>query len=52
MFLQVGTARAVGIENFTAAGGYFWYVEADIESVRSVIEAVSGFAGGSKANPT
>ncbi|MFQ6546915.1 peptide-methionine (S)-S-oxide reductase MsrA [Aestuariibius sp. 2305UL40-4] len=34
------------------AGGCFWCVEADFEKVRGVSEAVSGFSGGTVANPT
>ena len=44
-------ARA-GTETLTVAGGCFWCVEADFESVRGVKEAVSGFAGGKTKNPT
>ena len=44
-------ARA-GTEIITVAGGCFWCVEADFESVRGVKGAVSGFAGGKTANPT
>lgn len=52
MFAQSSTARAAGTETLTVAGGCFWCVEADFESVRGVKEAVSGFAGGKTANPT
>lgn len=34
------------------AGGCFWCIEADFEKVRGVKNVVSGFAGGSVANPT
>jgi len=34
------------------AGGCFWCVESDFEHVTGVIEARSGFAGGSVENPT
>ncbi|WP_240804434.1 peptide-methionine (S)-S-oxide reductase MsrA [Qingshengfaniella alkalisoli] len=34
------------------AGGCFWCVEADFEKVQGVREVVSGFAGGTVANPT
>ncbi len=34
------------------AGGCFWCVEADFEKVPGVIEAVSGYTGGSVENPT
>jgi peptide-methionine (S)-S-oxide reductase len=40
------TAKAV------VAGGCFWCVESDFESVPGVIAAVSGFTGGSVDNPT
>jgi peptide methionine sulfoxide reductase msrA/msrB len=36
----------------TFAGGCFWCVEADFEKVDGVIEAISGYAGGQKPNPT
>ena len=49
---QTKTARAADFETLTVAGGCFWCVEADFESVRGVKEAVSGFAGGKVANPT
>ncbi|WP_052599494.1 peptide-methionine (S)-S-oxide reductase MsrA [Aureispira sp. CCB-QB1] len=34
------------------ASGCFWCVEAVFESVRGVEEVISGYAGGTKANPT
>ena len=34
------------------AGGCFWCVESDMESVNGVTDAVSGYAGGSRQNPT
>jgi len=51
LFAQSSTAKA-GTETITVAGGCFWCVESDFESVRGVREAVSGFAGGKTANPT
>ena len=45
-------ARAAGTETLTVAGGCFWCVESDFESVSGVKEAISGFAGGKTANPT
>ena len=43
---------AAKAETITVAGGCFWCVEADFEKVRGVSEAVSGFTGGTVANPT
>lgn len=45
-------AHASGQEILTVAGGCFWCVEADFERVNGVKEAVSGFIGGTVANPT
>ncbi|MEO1734142.1 MAG: peptide-methionine (S)-S-oxide reductase MsrA [Pseudomonadota bacterium] len=39
-------------ETLTVAGGCFWCVEADFEKVAGVIEAVSGYTGGTTENPT
>ena len=36
----------------TVAGGCFWCVESDFEAVDGVYEVVSGYAGGTSANPT
>jgi peptide methionine sulfoxide reductase msrA/msrB len=36
----------------TFAGGCFWCVEADFEKVPGVVEVISGYTGGHKANPT
>jgi peptide methionine sulfoxide reductase msrA/msrB len=36
----------------TFAGGCFWCTESDFEKVDGVIEAVSGYTGGSEMNPT
>ena len=36
----------------TLAGGCFWCVEADLEKVDGVKEAISGYAGGTEMNPT
>lgn len=45
-------AQAAELETLTVAGGCFWCVESDFESVKGVSEAVSGFTGGKTANPT
>lgn len=46
------SAGSAGAETATVAGGCFWCVEADFERVRGVGEVVSGFTGGTVANPT
>ncbi|MGB3246670.1 MAG: peptide-methionine (S)-S-oxide reductase MsrA [Sulfitobacter sp.] len=51
LFAQSSNARA-GTETLTVAGGCFWCVESDFESVKGVGDVVSGFAGGTTANPT
>ena len=49
--LFVGAERASAAE-IIVAGGCFWCVESDFEKVKGVREAVSGYTGGKKANPT
>ena len=52
--LVLGTVTHSQAETKTTilAGGCFWCVESDFESVPGVIAAVSGFSGGKIANPT
>jgi peptide-methionine (S)-S-oxide reductase len=45
-----GVAQAQQV--LTVAGGCFWCVEADFESVPGVGDVVSGYTGGTVANPT
>lgn len=45
-------ARAADLQTITVAGGCFWCVEKDFESVPGVIKAVSGFAGGTFKDPS
>lgn len=45
-------AAADDIRIATVAGGCFWCVESDFESVQGVSEVVSGYTGGATANPT
>ncbi|MBF9029486.1 peptide-methionine (S)-S-oxide reductase MsrA [Rhodobacterales bacterium HKCCE3408] len=52
LFLQHGKAQARDIQTTILAGGCFWCVEADFDSVPGVIDTVSGFAGGNVANPS
>ncbi len=50
--LRALPAPAAGTETLTVAGGCFWCVESDFESVPGVIGAVSGYTGGQTTNPT
>jgi peptide-methionine (S)-S-oxide reductase len=49
---RVCPADAAEIETLTVAGGCFWCVESDFETVPGVIEAISGYTGGTTTNPT
>ena len=49
---QTKSSNAQQLETLTVAGGCFWCVEADFEKVNGVVEAVSGFSGGTVENPT
>ena len=40
------------LKTATFAGGCFWCVEADFEKVEGVAEAISGYTGGQRTNPT
>lgn len=44
--------RPQNLEKATFAGGCFWCIESAFEKVPGVIEAISGYTGGHKANPT
>ena len=52
LLVQAKTADAGETRDIIVAGGCFWCVEADFERVRGVKEAVSGYTGGTVANPT
>ena len=52
LLVQHKSANAADLQTATVAGGCFWCVEADFEKVRGVEQVVSGFAGGSVANPS
>lgn len=52
IFLRHGPAHAGELQTLTVAGGCFWCVESDFEKVRGVTEVVSGYTGGTTANPT
>lgn len=50
--LNCTRAYAGKTETMVVAGGCFWCVESDFESVPGVIGAVSGYTGGTTKNPT
>ena len=50
--MQANTAEARDIQKMVVAGGCFWCVESDFEKVQGVSEVVSGYTGGTTANPT
>ena len=52
ILLALTGAAAAKTEKAIVAGGCFWCVESDFESVPGVKEVVSGYSGGSSANPT
>ena len=45
-------ADSKNLKTATFAGGCFWCMESDFEKVNGVVEAVSGYTGGQKPNPT
>ncbi len=52
VMVQCRTAEAADRATAVFAGGCFWCVESDFESVPGVVEAVSGFTGGHVENPS
>lgn len=50
---QSSYATVTGMtSDMIVAGGCFWCVEADMEKVPGVVEAISGYSGGTTDNPT
>lgn len=47
-----GAQAAAANRDLVVAGGCFWCVESDFESVPGVVGAVSGYTGGTLDNPT
>ena len=48
----VDAAAGGGLATATFAGGCFWCVESDFDRVPGVVETVSGYTGGTTADPT
>ena len=52
LLLALTGAAAAKSEKAMVAGGCFWCVESDFESVPGVTDVVSGYSGGTSQNPT
>lgn len=52
LLTKAHVVKAAESETLTVAGGCFWCVESDFESVRGVAEVISGYTGGETENPT
>ncbi|MEC3860656.1 peptide-methionine (S)-S-oxide reductase MsrA [Mesobacterium sp. TK19101] len=52
LFARSHEAEAGETRDIVVAGGCFWCVESDFESVRGVKEVISGYTGGRGQNPT
>ncbi|MDP3960813.1 MAG: peptide-methionine (S)-S-oxide reductase MsrA [Pseudorhodobacter sp.] len=52
LLAALACGSAAQAETAVLAGGCFWCVESDFEAVPGVSEVVSGYTGGSAANPT
>ncbi|MEL7116289.1 MAG: peptide-methionine (S)-S-oxide reductase MsrA [Pseudomonadota bacterium] len=52
IFAQCTSAQAAELKTAVVAGGCFWCVEKDFESVMGVVEVVSGYTGGDVSNPS
>jgi peptide-methionine (S)-S-oxide reductase len=50
--VQAQTAPPVLVQRAVFAGGCFWCVEAAFEGIPGVLDVVSGFSGGTLANPS
>jgi peptide-methionine (S)-S-oxide reductase len=50
--MMIALGGAAQAETAIVAGGCFWCVESDMESVKGVSEVVSGYTGGASQNPT
>ncbi len=48
----LGPAYAAPVQKAILAGGCFWCLAHDMQDVSGVVSVVSGYAGGSRANPT
>lgn len=52
VLLLPGVSMAEDRQQAYVAGGCFWCVESDFESLRGVVEVISGYTGGTTESPT
>jgi methionine-S-sulfoxide reductase len=52
LILAESASAAPGLETAVFAGGCFWTVEHGLETIPGVVDAVSGYEGGTSPNPT
>lgn len=52
LFLSILCAPAAFADKAVLAGGCFWCMEKDFESLNGVTDVISGFTGGTAPNPT
>jgi peptide-methionine (S)-S-oxide reductase len=52
LVLGLTGAAAAEVQKAVVAGGCFWCVESDFEDAPGVLDAVSGYTGGTSQNPT
>ncbi|MCF6444610.1 peptide-methionine (S)-S-oxide reductase MsrA [Nereida sp. MMG025] len=51
MTIDCCKAQAADLETLTVAGGCFWCVESDFETIEGVVGVTSGYTGGDTPNP-
>jgi peptide methionine sulfoxide reductase msrA/msrB len=49
---EINAMQPTNTETATFAGGCFWCMEAPFKKIDGVIDAISGYTGGQKSNPT
>lgn len=52
LVLGLSGAAVAEVQKAVVAGGCFWCVESDFEDLPGVLDAVSGYTGGTSQNPT